>query len=47
MESQYDSSIDDIIASAPAHLLDSRTHYYQRYPGEEIVYSYNNFLRTI
>ena len=47
MESQYDSSIDDIIASAPASLLDSRTYYYQHYPGEEIIYSHNNFLRTI
>ena len=46
MESQYDSSID-IIASAPASLLDSRTYYYQHYPGEEIIYSHNNFLRTI
>ena len=43
----YDNGIDDIIASAPASLLDSRTYYYQSYPGEEIVYSYNNFLRTV
>ena len=46
-ESEYDNSIDDIIATAPVSLLDSRTYYYQRYPGKEIVYSYNNFLCTI
>ena len=41
------TEIDDIIATAPAYMLDSRSYYYSQYPGVSIVYNPAKFVNTV
>lgn len=42
-----DDTIDELIANVPCATLDSRTYYYTRYPGVEIMYNRAKFQHTI
>ena len=39
--------IDNIIATLPSDILNSRSYYYKQYPGIEITYSFSKFMHTV
>ena len=42
-----DDIIDELLATVPATMFDSRTYYYMRYPGVNITYNRAKFQHTI